>query len=240
MSEKNFTELTRGELVELIAEMVESNLCKHKKLMGIIDGDKEDVENMFVIKNRKDKYFVAKFEWTYYNDDDSTQLDWKQITKEEFRQYILDSLATRSLNELRLDYQVTKKDQNFIQINEKVEKCLNESMQIIETLDIEMIKRINKPSEIPNDCVYIGKVADKFDATFEEAHNIDSNISIWQNNDGVIILTEDVNKELDLIKTIAVKHLNGKMYVFKDHESEKELNAALIKLSEMPFEKPTN
>lgn len=234
MSTKEFTELTREELIVQAADIFESNLSKHKRLMGLLDADKDDTEEMLAIKIRNDYCYEAKFNWTYYNNEEGfCNLEWVEITEKKLRQRICDSLAKKTLNQLRLSFQVSIKDQYFVKENISIKAKFFNAMDVVKRFDIEMTRRIDKVSEIPEETKFIGKVKDKLDAALIEEHGIDPNIAIWSDNEN-ILLTAHTNEDESRIATVALKR-HGEFYIFTEDEAKKGLKILLMKLDTMSF-----
>ena len=234
LSIKDFTELTREELIEQAADIFESNLSKHKRLMGLVDVGKNCAEKLLAVKIRKERFFEAEFDWKYYNEEDSVDLKWVEISKEKFRQRICNSLSIKTLDQLRLSYQVSIKDQYFVKENSNFKDKIVSAMDVVKQLDIEMTRRIDKVSEIPQETKFIGKIKDKLDAAFIEEHGINPNIAIWSRDNEFILLTVHSNEDESQIATVALKH-HGDFYIFNEAEGENKegFKALFLKLNEM-------
>lgn len=230
MSKKDFTTLTREELIEGIVDMQDPEIAQHKRLQILVNYDNENGEPMHVLKIRDGKYFVAEFDWRYYNDEDTVQLKQEEVSRELFREYLYDSLKKCSLNELRAKYQVTKKDQMFIKKEERNKMKIDKLLHVAAAQQLELLKRITKVSHIPNDYTLVGKAKDKLCAQIIEEFNINPDISIWQDTTGDMILTVYASSDSRYIECLAVKDL-GKEFIF-DEESEESLKAIFSALTE--------
>ena len=228
MTKKEFTSLTREELIEGIIEMNDPDIASCKRLHVLVNYDNENGEPMHVLKIRNDKYFVAEFDWKYYNDEDTVELKQEQVSREVFREHLYASLKDCSLNALRAKYQVARKDQMFINEEERTKKRIDTLLQYTAHQRLELFKRITKVSHIPNEFTLVGKVKDKIIPQIIEDLNLDTEISIWQAPKGNVILT--VNKESRYIECLAVKDLES-VFVF-DEESEEGLRAIIDVLSD--------
>ena len=230
MTEKDFTTLTREELIEGIVKMHDPKILQHPRLMTLLNIEDESGENMLSLTIRKGEYFISAFDWKYYNKDGSVDLRWEKITRDEFVQHVRDYLSTLSTNVLRTRYQVAKKDKNFIERENKKNEDIAQLYSVIRKSRAEIIKRTTKVSQIPDHFNHVGTVGDIVSSTIIEEYGIDSNINIWFTENDDILLASHVDEDNGFIETLALKEWE-RLYVFKDDESKKGLRAIIDELN---------
>lgn len=226
---KDFTSLTRDELIEGIVNMHDPDICQNKRLMLLVNLDNESGENLYALTIRDEQYLVAELDWKYYNEEDSVDLVWGEVTREKFRQHIYDDLNRYSLNKLRAEYQVARKDVHFIKRITNTGRMLSEAVDEIISLETELMERITNVSHIPEEYAFVGTVAEKVTPSLIDEYGIDSNISIWETHEGSMLLTAD--KGNGYIESLAYKEL-GVITVFKNDESRRGLRAIISSLTE--------
>lgn len=97
-----FIALTRQELTELILEMCDPDIVGEESTITCYGLEKGE-EAMFAVKLRKDAYYRAdNLDWSYY--DAEIELEWVEITKEQYHDIIRTECASLSIDELRTEY----------------------------------------------------------------------------------------------------------------------------------------